>query len=115
MAHRAVCGRDLKLLENVDVSGAGHALDAMRYGLHHIKWTKEIKVQWTDGKSAKRSFLPNSALALKQGRQGQHRSQVLALLTLVDLDVVVQCDILWPRLRATRFPCTNTWPVVAQF
>jgi hypothetical protein len=30
----------------VDSSGADHALDAMRYGVHRIDWASDIKVEW---------------------------------------------------------------------
>ena len=39
-------GRDIKRPEDVDSSGADHALDAMRYGVHRIDWASDIKVEW---------------------------------------------------------------------
>lgn len=39
-------GRDLKRPEDVDSSGADHALDAMRYGTQRIVWATEFNVAW---------------------------------------------------------------------
>jgi hypothetical protein len=39
-------GRDLKRPEDVDSSGADHALDAMRYGTQRIAWATEFDVAW---------------------------------------------------------------------
>lgn len=39
-------GRGLKRSEDVDSSGADHALDAMRYGTQRIAWATEFNVAW---------------------------------------------------------------------
>ncbi len=39
-------GRDMKRPEDLDSSGADHALDAMRYGTQRITWATDLKFEW---------------------------------------------------------------------
>lgn len=38
-------GRDIKQPEDVDSSGADHALDAMRYGTQRITWSTDLRIK----------------------------------------------------------------------